>query len=82
MEYTGERYLPWEPNAQASYEHYHRYLMALSFAKEKRVLDLASGEGYGTALLASVAAEATGIDKDPHPASAQGRWIIDHLHAE
>ena len=54
MEYTGERYLPWEPNVQASYEHYHRYLLALPFAKGKRVLDLASGEGYGTALLAGV----------------------------
>ena len=65
MEYTGERYLPWEPNAQASYEHYHRYLLALPFAKGKRVLDLASGEGYGTALLAGVAAEVAGIEKDP-----------------
>ena len=65
MEYTGERYLPWEPNAQAGYEHYHRYLLALPLAQGKRVLDLASGEGYGTALLAGVAAEATGIEKDP-----------------
>jgi glycosyltransferase involved in cell wall biosynthesis/SAM-dependent methyltransferase len=65
MEYTGERYLPWEPNAQASYEHYHRYLLALPFADGKRVLDLASGEGYGTALLAGVATAAIGIEKDP-----------------
>src|SRR5258706_14388083 len=64
MEYTGERFLPWEMNAQARYEHYHRYIMALPFVKEKKVLDLASGEGYGTALLASVAARATGLDID------------------
>lgn len=62
MEYTGERYLPWEPNAQASYEHYHRYTLALPFARGKKVLDVASGEGYGAALLAQVAETVTGAD--------------------
>lgn len=80
MEYIGERYLPWEPNAQASYEHYHRYLLALPFAKGKRVLDLASGEGYGTALLASVAAEATGIEIDPQAVThAVSHYIHSNL---
>lgn len=62
MEYTGERYLPWEPNAQASYEHYHRYALAYPFARGKKVLDVASGEGYGAALLAQVAESVTGAD--------------------
>lgn len=80
MEYTGERYLPWEPNAQAGYEHYHRYLLALPLAHGKRVLDLASGEGYGTALLAGVAAEATGIEKDPQAVThAASHYIHGNL---
>ena len=84
MEYTGERFLPWVPNAQGSYEHYHRYLLALPFAKGKRVLDLASGEGYGTALLASVATEATGIDQDlqavTHAVSNYIQSNLNYIH--
>jgi 2-polyprenyl-3-methyl-5-hydroxy-6-metoxy-1,4-benzoquinol methylase len=64
LEYTGERYLPWLENAQAGYEHLHRYIFARSFADGKRVLDLASGEGYGTALLADVAESVVGVDID------------------
>ena len=33
-----------------------------SFVKEKNVLDIASGEGYGSALLAGVASKVTGVD--------------------
>jgi len=80
MKYTGERYLPWEKNAQASYEHYHRYIVAASFTKGKRVLDLASGEGYGTALLAVEAAEVTGVDIDPQAiAYASSQYIRSNL---
>ena len=45
-------------------EHYHRYQLALGLAKEKRVLDIASGEGYGSNLLSSVAVDVTGVDID------------------
>jgi|GEM_PF-971389 len=80
MKYTGERHLPWEKNAQANYEHYHRYAIALKFAKNKRVLDLASGEGYGVALLASVAQDVTGIDIDEETVShASNRYIQNNL---
>src|SRR5690242_2483777 len=80
MEYTGERYLPWEPNAQASYEHYHRYVMALAFARGKRVLDLASGEGYGAALLAGVAREVIGVDNSAEAVAHAGKqYGADHL---
>ena len=80
MEYTGERYLPWEKNAQASYEHYHRYIVAAPFTKGKKVLDLASGEGYGTALLAGEAAEIIGVDIDPQAiAVASSQYIRSNL---
>jgi len=64
LPFTGERFIPGAAGDMA-YEHWHRYAFARRFAVGKRVLDAACGEGYGTALLASVAAEALGVDLDP-----------------
>ena len=64
LEPTGERYLPWLEEASIGYEHLHRYAYATQFVKNKRVLDLASGEGYGSYLLAKTAKSVTGIDID------------------
>lgn len=61
---TGERFLPWANDPMCAYEHLHRYAYIARYAKGKRVLDLASGEGYGTAMLAQVASLAIGIDID------------------
>jgi len=44
------------------YEHWHRYHFAAGFAAGKTVVDVACGEGYGSALLARSAARVTGID--------------------
>ncbi|MBK1784461.1 glycosyltransferase [Prauserella cavernicola] len=65
IEWTGERCVPWADDLQVIYEHYHRYAFALRFTEGKRVLDLASGEGFGSALLAAKAAQVVGIDIDP-----------------
>jgi len=46
------------------YEHYHRYLFAAALASGRRVLDLATGEGYGAAILATQADEVVGVDID------------------
>jgi GT2 family glycosyltransferase/SAM-dependent methyltransferase len=62
--WTGERCVPWTDDVQVIYEHYHRYAIAARFVRGKRVLDLACGEGYGTALLAAHAAEVVGVDID------------------
>lgn len=64
IEWTGERCVPWTDDLQVIYEHYHRYAFASEFADGKRVLDLASGEGYGAAMLARVAADVVGVDID------------------
>jgi 2-polyprenyl-3-methyl-5-hydroxy-6-metoxy-1,4-benzoquinol methylase len=64
LPFTGERFIPGAAGDMA-YEHWHRYAFARRFAAGKRVLDAACGEGYGTALLASVATEALGVDLDP-----------------
>jgi SAM-dependent methyltransferase len=61
--FTGERFLP-SCSGEIAYEHWHRYAFARRFVQGKRVLDAACGEGYGTALLATVAASAVGIDVD------------------
>ena len=54
LEWIGERYLPFvDPKisgAEMHYEHLHRYYFALHFVKNKEVLDLACGEGYGSKL--------------------------------
>ncbi|GAA4543250.1 glycosyltransferase [Amycolatopsis samaneae] len=64
IEWTGERCVPWAEDLQVIYEHYHRYAFATRFTEGKRVLDLASGEGYGSALLASNAAAVVGLEID------------------
>jgi SAM-dependent methyltransferase len=61
--FTGERFVP-SCSGEIAYEHWHRYAFARRFAAGKRVLDAACGEGYGTALLAAVAASVVGIDID------------------
>lgn len=73
IEWTGERCVPWADDIQVIYEHYHRYAFATRFAAGKRVLDLASGEGYGSALLAGSAAEVVGLEIDP--------VTVDHARA-
>lgn len=64
LEFTGERFTP-ECVREIWYEHWHRYAFALPFAKDRKAIDVASGEGYGTHLLGSVAEEVTGFDIDP-----------------
>lgn len=61
MEFTGERFMP-EIQGDIELEHLHRYLKASELAKGKIVLDIASGEGYGSAMLANKAEKVIGVD--------------------
>ena len=61
LEFTGERFVP-GVRGEIWIEHWHRYHFAAPLTAGKRVLDVACGEGYGTALLAKDAAEVTGVD--------------------
>jgi len=63
MKFTGERFVPSE-EGKIRYEHFHRYALSLAFAKGKSVLDIASGEGYGPAVMSSAASSVTGVDLD------------------
>lgn len=64
LEATGERFLP-EMQGTIALEHLHRYAMAKDFAAGKVVLDIACGEGYGSAVLAGAAACVYGVDISP-----------------
>jgi ubiquinone/menaquinone biosynthesis C-methylase UbiE len=64
LEFTGERLVTgifeyW------SLEHLHRYAISLPFIGQKSVVDIASGEGYGSNILSAHASKVTGIDISP-----------------
>lgn len=61
MEFTGERYMPGVGD-QIAYEHLHRYALACEYVSGRTVLDIASGEGYGSRLLAKSAKKVVGVD--------------------
>lgn len=58
---TGERLLT-EQYSDTTLEHLHRYALAVHLSEDKDVLDIASGEGYGSNLLASTAKSVLGVD--------------------
>jgi O-antigen biosynthesis protein len=61
MKFTGERFIPTE-QGRIRLEHYHRYAIVLDVVKEKNVLDVACGEGYGSYFMAEVARSVVGVD--------------------
>ena len=61
LEFTGERFTP-ECEREIWYEHFHRYALAARWCADKRILDAACGEGYGSALLADSAASIEAVD--------------------
>jgi SAM-dependent methyltransferase len=64
IEFTGERFVPGAAG-EIWYEHWHRYLFAAPMVAGREVLDIACGEGYGSALLARRASRVTGADIAP-----------------
>ena len=63
LEWTGER-LTTDAIGQVEVEHLHRYFLARHLARDLDVLDIASGEGYGSALLAQTARSVVGVEVD------------------
>jgi ubiquinone/menaquinone biosynthesis C-methylase UbiE len=60
---TGERMVPESADLFTFWEHVYRYAFACRFVKGKRVLDIACGEGYGSAALQNAgAAHVIGVD--------------------
>ena len=65
MEFTGERMMPSHNRGNLIYgEHLVRYSFAAQFVKGKKVLDIATGVGYGAKLLRQEGAVyVCGVDK-------------------
>ena len=61
LEFTGERFIPGTAG-EIWHEHWHRYHFAAPLVAGLDVLDVACGEGYGSALLAARAKKVTGGD--------------------
>lgn len=61
INFTGERFVLTE-SGEIRYEHMHRYAWVTRFCRGRRVLDIACGEGYGSALLAAHADSVMGVD--------------------
>ncbi|SFA85560.1 class I SAM-dependent methyltransferase [Azotobacter beijerinckii] len=79
LDWTGERFIPGIPGI-IELEHMHRYTLALSRAQGMDVLDLASGEGYGSHLLSSVARSVIGVDISSAAIEhAQVTYHVDNL---
>ncbi len=62
--YSGERFLPENANfgPETAAEHVLRYRSMLELVAGKKVLDVACGEGFGTAIMAARALSADGVD--------------------
>lgn len=77
--FTGERFVP-EKEGNILLEHLHRYQVAAELVSGKDVLDIASGEGFGSALMADQARRVTGVDIDAKSVKhAQNRYGNDKL---
>ncbi len=57
-----ERFDPVRDGPDLAYEHVHRYVLASSAVEGLRVLDLAAGTGYGSAILRESAARLVSLD--------------------
>lgn len=80
MEFTGERYISNIDSPEISYEHWHRYLFATQFVKDKVVLDIACGEGYGSYLLSKYAEKVVGVDVSQETVNyASNKYINGNL---
>ena len=84
LELTGERTLPDVPEENYWYR---RHLVVYRWIADRctglRVADMASGEGYGSAVLAKRAAEVTGVDANPEAHEhARLRYSVPGLRFE
>ena len=84
LELTGERTLPDVPEENYWYR---RHLAVYEWIAERcaglRVVDLATGEGYGANVLASVAADVIGVDANPAAFEhARSRYRRENLSFE
>ena len=79
-EFTGERVVPGLVNPDLWNEHFARYLFAVRLSRQKRVLDIACGTGYGADELARLASVVYGLDSSWEAVSyASSHYIRSNL---
>jgi SAM-dependent methyltransferase len=79
LEWNGERYVP-QLRGTIALEHLHRYAYASEYVKGKVVLDIASGEGYGSDMLSRIAKHVYGVDIDEESVRhAQAKYQAKNL---
>src|SRR2546429_1303578 len=82
-EFTGERVIPGQVDADLLNEHMARYAFAARLSRRKQVLDAGCGAGYGSAELARAAAGVLGIDKSAEAVSfARAEYPAPNLRFE
>jgi SAM-dependent methyltransferase len=82
-EFTGERVIPGKVDIDLWNEHVARYAFASRLCRNRRVLDVGCGAGYGSAELAAHAQSVTGVDVAPEALAyasenfsrANVRWV-------
>ncbi|QRK05460.1 methyltransferase domain-containing protein [Archangium violaceum] len=79
MDPTGERFLP-NMGLQIALEHWHRYFLVAELVRGRTVVDVASGEGYGSAYLARFADKVVGVDVSREALEhARSRYVRPNL---
>lgn len=80
--FTGERWIPGESPFQVETDHLARYSFASGYVKDKTVLDIACGSGYGSKLLKEAGAVLVhGVEIDPESlnfASQYQAWGLEY----
>ena len=76
---TGERMIPEKTHSGVFWEHVFRYAFACQKIKGLDVMDIASGEGYGTHALSKTAKSVVGVDISPEAvAHARKKYGLDY----
>src|SRR3954467_912781 len=82
LAFTGER-MTTGVEGQIEFEHFHRYCLAREFCAGRDVLDIASGEGYGAAILTGPARSVVGVEIDAASvAHARAAYALPKLRFE
>jgi len=79
LRFTGER-MTSAVSGQIEFEHFHRYFFARDLCVGIDVLDVACGEGYGSAILSGVAKTVLGVEVDAETVDhARGNYSAPNL---
>jgi len=80
MKFTGERFLFGGSSNRTKIDSLVKYIFASFFTRNKRILDIACGSGFGSFMLAQEASQVTGVDISAESINyAQGCFVAPNL---